>query len=112
MRNALHGLLTQTPELVDQLWWPAPDPKIHPNCIGARYAARAEASGSSKLCPHRRWCFRSCSDRLLEGLLLAKQAQVSEGTTGSTARVSGRILGPYLRAQYNNPQRQLVLMPG
>ena len=36
MRNALHGLLTQTPELIDQLWWPAPDPKIHPNCIGAR----------------------------------------------------------------------------
>ena len=38
MRNALHGLLTQTPQLLDQLWWPAPDPKIHPTCVGARYA--------------------------------------------------------------------------
>lgn len=37
MRNALHVLLTQQPQLRDQLWRPPPDDRIHPTCIGARW---------------------------------------------------------------------------
>ena len=38
MKSAVHRLLTEQPQLLDQLWWPDPDPKIHPTCIGARSA--------------------------------------------------------------------------
>lgn len=38
MKAAMHRLLNEQPQLLDQLWWPAPDPKIHPTCIGARSA--------------------------------------------------------------------------
>ena len=36
MKSAVHRLLSEQPQLLDQLWWPPPDPKIHPTCIGAR----------------------------------------------------------------------------
>ncbi len=46
MKNAVQELLAEKPQLLDQLWWPAPDPKIHPNCIGAR-----SASPPNRNCP-------------------------------------------------------------
>lgn len=36
MKNAIHSLVSDTPQLLDQFWWPAPDNKIHPTCIGTR----------------------------------------------------------------------------
>ena len=44
MKSAVHQLLSEQPQLLDQLWWPAPDAKIHPTCIGARSAFPAPTS--------------------------------------------------------------------
>lgn len=37
LKNAIHGLLIETPQLIDEIWWPEPDDKVHPTCIGARH---------------------------------------------------------------------------
>ena len=47
LKNAIHDLLLETPQLMDELWWPKPDDKIHPTCIGARYARLSQPCCSS-----------------------------------------------------------------